>query len=131
MTLIDLKVKTEYLQKIKRAKISDVLQCLRVGLSTNPETAKGTGVAILLEPYLSYERLGDTSDEGPEWAVPSEEAHALPRRVTHTTAIRRSVDVILQPPHATRASQWSTRGSTNALWNETTSFGSGRGISNM
>ena len=65
MTLIDLKVKTECLQKINRAKISDGLQYVRVGLVTNPETAQSTGPAMLLEPYLSREPLGDTSDEGP------------------------------------------------------------------
>ena len=74
MTLIDLKVKTEYLQKIKRANISDVLQCVRGGLLTGLETPQSTGLAMLLEPYLSREPLGDTSDEGPERAVPSKVA---------------------------------------------------------
>ena len=74
MTLIDLKVKTECLHKINRAKISDGLQYVRVGLLTNPETAQSTGLALLLGPYLSHEPLGDTSDEGPGRAVPSEEA---------------------------------------------------------
>lgn len=50
MTLIDLRVKTEYLQKIKRAKISDELQYVCVGLLTNLEAARSTGLAILLEP---------------------------------------------------------------------------------
>ena len=50
MTLIDLKIKTECIQKFKRAKISDVLQYGRGGLLTDPETARSTGLAIFLEP---------------------------------------------------------------------------------
>ena len=59
MMLITLKVKTEYLQKIKRAKISDVLQCVHIGLLTNPETAWSTGLALLIELYLPHEPLGE------------------------------------------------------------------------
>ena len=103
-----------------------------MGLLTDPETAQSTGLPILLEPYLSHGPLGGTSAGGPERAAPSEAA-ATPCLGESTTAtpIQRSVDVILQRSCAIRAARWSTRNSTNALWNEATSVASGRGISNM
>ena len=52
----------------------------------NPETARSTGLAILFEPYLSHERLGDTSGEGPERAVPSE-AGAIAVKVLYSHVI--------------------------------------------